>query len=125
MNVIESNWIPFVNESSYSTGFWVGLIASVAVWINSVGKSTRIGNISVRIFSKVKEENEFLEEFFDIEGDILSSTVGISCLEGNFLLGCKSIEEPSDDVDGWLFVSMGVIDKDWKFIVQRTIFQSS
>ena len=40
------------------------------------------------------------------------------------LLGRKSIEEPSDDVDGWLFVSVGVIDKDWKFIVQRTIFES-
>ena len=125
MNVIKSNWIPFVNESSYGTGFWVGLIASVAVWIDSVGKSTRIGNISVRIFSKVKEENKFLEKFFDIEGDIFSSTISISCLERNLLLGRKSIEEPSDDVDGWLFVSMGVIDKDWKFIVQRTIFQSS
>ena len=122
MNVIKSNWIPFVNESGYSTGFWVGLIASVAVWIDSVGKSTRIGNISVRIFSKVKEENKFLEEFFDIEGDIFSSTVGISCLEGNLLFGRKSIEESSDDVNSWLFVSVGVIDKDWKFIVQRTIF---
>ena len=60
MDIIESNWIPLVDHLDDGTHFGVGLVASIPVWIESVGQGPQVESIPIRVFREVKQEDKFV-----------------------------------------------------------------
>ena len=42
-------------------------------------------------------------------------------MERNGILSGKSIEKSGDDIDCWLFISMGIVDQDRELIIQCSV----
>ena len=60
MDIIESNWIPLVDHLDDGTHFRVGLVAGIAVGIQSIGQSTQVESVPIRVFREVKQEDKFV-----------------------------------------------------------------
>ena len=117
MNVIKCNWIPFIDKSSNRASFRVCLIARIAVRIQTICKCTCIGNISVRIFCEIKEEDEFLEKVFNGEGYDFLCSICLSRFKADLVLGCERVEQAGNNINSRLLISMCVVDEDRKFVV--------
>ena len=117
VDIIEGNWVPFVNQSSNGAGFRIGLVTSITVRVKAIGQSPCVEDIAVRVFRKVKEEDKFLQQVLDVESDKFFRTIGSGCFEADLVFSCKSFKETCDNINSRLFISMGVVNEHRQFII--------
>ena len=92
VDIIEGNWVPFVNQSSNGTGFRIGLVASISVRVKAIGQSPSVEDIAVRVLRKVKEEDKLLQQVLDVESDHLFGAISSTCFEADLVFGRKGLK---------------------------------